>query len=112
MKVIIAWWKLDNSDQTIDSLRQHLKKEGIDAWKSIDGMYLKFWISDRENNLWGAVILWETAHYMNQQLPPNLAAQLIGYPPTLRFSFDLEASIEGKYMHPFLNKLGLCFEEG
>ena len=111
MKATIAWWNLDKSEQTIDTLRKHLRDEGVDPWKSIDGMRLKFWISDRTNNLWGAVMLWESAEYMTSPLPPNRAAELIGYPPTARFLFDVEATVEGNYANQLLNKLGSCFEE-
>jgi hypothetical protein len=43
-------------------------------------------------------MLWESEQAMVQLLPPNLAAELIGYPPTIRFMFDVEASVEGVIM--------------
>ena len=110
MKVSIAWWKLDRCNQTIDTLRSHLRNEGVTSWENIKGMRLKFWISDPINNLWGAVMLWETIHDASLPLPPNRAAELIGYPADIRFTFDIEASIEGNYVNPLLNKIGLCFE--
>ena len=47
---------------------------------------------------------------MTQLLPPNRAAELIGYSHTLRFAFDIEAIIEGGYICQALNKLGLSIE--
>ncbi len=111
MKATIAWWNLDKSDQTIGSLRQHLKDEWTSPWESVDGLRLKIWISDPDNNLWGALMLWEASDFMSQPLPPNHAAKLIGYPATLRFTFDVDAIIEGNYSQPLLNRLGLSFEE-
>lgn len=95
MKATIAWWNLDKSEQTIDSLRKQLGYEGIYQWGTVQGIRLKFWVSDLKNNLWGAVMLWESEQAMLQVLPPNRAAELIGYPPKIRFTFDVEACIEG-----------------
>ncbi len=110
MKTIITWWSLDKSKQTIDTLRQYLRDEGVEPWEKIRGLRLKFWISDRENNLWGAVTLWESSEYISQSLPPNRASELIGYPPTLRLNFDIEAMVEGAYLSEALNKQGLSYE--
>lgn len=97
MKATIFWWNLDKSEQTIALLRKHLGSEGVSQWESVQGMRLKFWVSDPKNNLWGAIMLWESEQAMVQLLPPNLATELIGYPPTIRFMFDVEASVEGVY---------------
>lgn len=111
MKVIIALWNLDNSSQTIESLREYLRNGGVAPWESIKGLRLKLWISDANNNVWGAVLLWESAEYMTQKLPPHRAMDLIGYPPNIRFVFDVEATIEGDFSLQFLKNLGLSFEE-
>jgi hypothetical protein len=111
MKATVAWWNLNNSEQTIKSLRKYLKSEGVTPWEQVQDMRLKFWISDVTNNLWGAVMLWECDQLGTQPLPPNRATELIGYPPTLRFTFDVEATVEGHYCHQYLNKLGLAFED-
>jgi hypothetical protein len=94
MKTIIAWWNLDNSVQTIESLRIILKNESVEPWEKIEGLRIKLWISDPIHNLWGAVMLWESADFMNQPLPPNRATALIGYPPTLRYEFNVEETVE------------------
>lgn len=93
MKITIAYWNLDNSNQTIEILRDHLHEEGVDAWKAVQGMQFKCWISDQKNNLWGAVMIWKSNEKMNQPLPPNRATELIGYPPQFRVVFDVEASV-------------------
>ena len=59
------------------------------------GMRLKFWISDRETNRWGAVMLWDATADLTAPMPPNRAAELIGYPPTVRILTDVEAIVEG-----------------
>ncbi len=91
MKVVIAWWDLDGSPQTIDSLRDFLREEAVERWAGFDGLLLKTWIADRERNRWGAVQLWESAEALAQPLSTR-AAELIGRPPTERLVFDLEAS--------------------
>ncbi|WP_413761437.1 hypothetical protein [Streptomyces sp. MMBL 11-3] len=106
---MIAWWALDDSDQTIDSLRDFLRDEAVDAWALVRGMPLKFWIADRENNRWGAVMLWESAEAAAPPLPRS-PAELIGYPPTHRTWFDIEAVIEGIHSLPPLAGLGLALD--
>lgn len=108
MKATIAWWDLTDSEQTIDSLRVYLRDEGVQPWASVPGLRLKFWISDRAGNRWGAVMLWESDAVDARLLPPHRAAELIGYPPTERVRFDVEATIEGSYSEPMLSGLGLA----
>jgi hypothetical protein len=110
MKAAIAWWDLAGSDQTIDSLREYLRDEGVQPWAAVRGLRLKFWISDRAGNRWGAVMLWESADGHDQPLPPHRAAELIGYPPTERVRFDVEATVEGVFADPTLSGHGLVFD--
>nr|WP_237539663.1 hypothetical protein [Streptomyces sp. SID4917] len=102
---------MTESEQTIDTLREYLRSDGVPPWNSVKGLRLKFWISDRPGNRWGAVMLWESAEAGEQQpLPPHRAAQLIGYPPTERVRFEVEATVEGEYERTALSGLGLVYE--
>ncbi|WP_245812002.1 hypothetical protein [Actinophytocola xinjiangensis] len=93
-------------------MREHLRDGGAAAWAGIPGLRLKFWISDRAGNRWGAVMLWEPGHPRpDQPLPPYRALELIGYPPTERIVFDVEATVEGSYAVAALSGLGLAVEE-
>jgi hypothetical protein len=94
MRVVIAWWDLEFSTQTIESLRHFLRDEAVDQWADIHGLRLKLWIADREHNRWGAVQIWQDAAAADQPLPTR-AGQIIGYPPTFRQSFEVEATVEG-----------------
>ncbi|MEV6054599.1 hypothetical protein [Streptomyces sp. NPDC052107] len=107
MRVDIAWWELDGSPQTIDSLREHLRDGTVEAWREVPGLRLKFWMADRQHNRWGAVMLWESDRPAD--LPANRAAELIGRPPTHRTSFDVEATVEGAYALSELQGLGPVF---
>ncbi|GII90040.1 hypothetical protein [Sinosporangium siamense] len=109
MKATISWWDLSGSDQTIDSLRAHLREEGVAPWSRIHGLRLKFWISDRLSNRWGAVMLWESTADPTVPMPPNRATELIGYPPTHRMATDVEAIVEGVHSGQLVD-LGLAFE--
>jgi hypothetical protein len=111
MKAAIAWWDLTDSEQTIDTLREYLRDEGVQPWGAVQGLRLKLWISDRAGNRWGAVTLWESADSTDQPLPPHRALELIGYPPTERVDFDVEATIEGVYDELKLSGHGLVFDE-
>ena len=84
----------DRLGQTIDSLRDHLGDEGVAPWTNIHGLRLKLWISDRRGNRWGGVMLWDHGHPADGPMPPNRATELIGYPPTERVQFDVEAIVE------------------
>lgn len=106
MRATIAWWDLSDSEQTIESLRTYLRDEGVQPWTAVKGLRLKFWIADPEGNRWGAVMLWESADIGDQPLPPHRAQELIGYPPTERVRFDVEATVEGVFSEPALSGLG------
>ncbi|WP_433009015.1 hypothetical protein [Kribbella sp. CA-294648] len=105
MKATIAWWDLAGTGQTIDTLRAHLREEGVEPWAQVQGLRLKFWISDRETNRWGAVMLWETSPDPAAPLPPNRATELIGSAPTHRMATEVEAVVEGVH-----SGRGLAFE--
>lgn len=113
MRATIAWWDLTDSEQTIDSLRGYLRDGGVERWESVPGLRLKFWVSDRAGNRWGAVMLWEnedTGDRADQTLPPHRAAELIGYPPTERVPFEVEATVEGIFSTTRLAGHGLALE--
>lgn len=97
MKATISWWNLDRSSHTIESLRKYLRDEGVEPWEAVQGMHSKAWICDPANNLWGAVALWNDADAMKQPLPPNRASELIGYPPSVRHTFDVEALVQDRH---------------
>ncbi|MCX3062913.1 hypothetical protein [Streptomyces beihaiensis] len=109
MRVDIAWWDLDGSPQTIDTLRELLRDGTVDEWSHVPGLRLKFWMADRDRNRWGAVMLWQAERPAT--LPPNRAAQLIGRPPTHRACFEVEATAEGAHTLPQLRCLGAVFAE-
>ncbi len=109
MKASIAWWNLDESNETIDSLRAYLHDEGVAPWESVPGLCLKLWIADREHNRWGAIMLWENDSADPGSLPPNKAAELIGYGPTQRAAFEVEATVEGIHSLSTLAGIGPAF---
>ncbi|WP_371498456.1 hypothetical protein OG871_20670 [Kitasatospora sp. NBC_00374] len=107
MKVVVAWWDLAGSGQSIDSLRAFLRDEAVDRWAGFEGLLLKAWVADRANDRWGAVQLWESEDALRQPLSTR-AAELIGYPPTERLVFDLEATTSGPNGVAALAGLGLA----
>jgi trans-2,3-dihydro-3-hydroxyanthranilate isomerase len=111
MRVDIAWWDLKGSGQTIESLREHLRDGTVDAWTDVPGLRLKFWMADKQRNRWGAVMLWESNRAPRRLMPPNRAAELIGYPPTHRAQFNVEATVEGAYRLAALTGIGPALTE-
>jgi len=75
----------------------------------VPGLRFKAWISDEVTERWGAVYLWESAEAAEQELPSD-ARDLIGKDPDVGETFDVEATIEGRYVNEQLSRLGLAFE--
>jgi hypothetical protein len=96
MTLTITWWDLSESDVTIDVLEQDAQNS-IHAWNRVEGLRVKLWIADRENNRWGAVMCWDPGVHPDRPLPPNRASELIGRPPTYRTQFDVVATAEGRH---------------
>jgi hypothetical protein len=108
MHVVIAWWDLSASAQTIETLRDYLRDESVDAFARVPGLRLKLWIADPEAARWGVVMLWESAEAAKAPLPTRAAA-LIGYPATSRWAFDVEAAVEGSFQEAALSRVGRAF---
>ncbi|MDT9690248.1 hypothetical protein Q5762_18255 [Streptomyces sp. P9(2023)] len=106
MRAVIVWWDLAGSSQTVESLRGFLRDEAVERFSQVPGLRLKFWISDRATNRWGAVLLWEST----EAAIPQRAAELIGYPPTERHAFDVEATVEGAFGVATLTGHGVALE--
>jgi trans-2,3-dihydro-3-hydroxyanthranilate isomerase len=94
LKAAVVWWDLAGTGRTAESLRAFLREEAVDRFARVEGLRLKFWISDPATNRWGAVLLWESADAAEAPLPAR-AAELIGRPPAERTLFDVEATVEG-----------------
>ncbi|MBO1413638.1 hypothetical protein [Streptomyces sp. FH025] len=109
MHAVIVWWDLARSEHTVESLRGFLREEAVDRFAQVPGLRLKFWISDAGADRWGAVLLWESRQAAEAPLP-NRAAQLIGYPPTERYAFAVEATVEGEFAVAALAGRGLALE--
>jgi hypothetical protein len=102
-------WNLADSKTTIHELRRYLRDESADAFADVSGLRFKAWISDEVTERWGAVYLWESAEAAEQELPTR-ARELIGKDPDIGETFDVEATIEGRYVNEQLSRLGLAFE--
>src|SRR5690606_6935700 len=59
VRIDIAWWDLDASAHTVDTLRTHLA-DAAAVWAQVPGLRLKLWMADRDRNRWGAVMVWES----------------------------------------------------
>lgn len=109
LKAAVVWWDLTGTGRTIESLREFLREEAVDRFAQVEGLRLKFWISDPATNRWGAVLLWESAEAAAAPLPAR-AAELIGRPPVERTLFDVEATVEGVHTPAALAGHGLALE--
>ena len=109
MVVRIVLWSLGDSKTTIEELRRYLRDESVDAFAEVEGLRFKAWISDGAGERWGAFYLFESEAAAAQPLPGRVR-ELIGKDPEVVEEFDLEASIEGRYVEEELSRLGLAFE--
>ena len=105
----LAVWSLADSKTTIEELRRYLRDESVDAFAAVPGLRFKAWISDPVGERWGAIYLFESREAADQPLPSH-ARELIGKAPEVFEEFDLEASIEGRYLDEELSRRGLAFD--
>lgn len=109
MVVRLVLWSLADSKTTVAELRRYLRDEAVDAFADVPGLRFKAWLSDETTERWGAVYLWESAEAAEQE-PPSRARDLIGKDPEIGETFDVEATVEGRYVVERLSHLGLAFE--
>jgi hypothetical protein len=109
MVVRIVLWSLADSMTTIEELRRYLRDEAVDEFADVEGLRFKAWISDALGERWGAFYLFETREEADQVLPTGVR-ELIGKDPDVVEEFDLEATVEGRYVDEELSRLGLAFE--
>ena len=102
-------WNLADSKTSIQELRRYLRDESVDTFADVPGLRFKAWISDELTERWGAVYFFESAEAADQPLPSR-ARELIGKDPDIAETFDLEATVEGRFAEPGLSHLGLAFE--
>ena len=109
MLLRLVLWNLADSKTNIGELRRYLRDESVDAHADVPGLRFKAWISDKATESWGAVYLWESADAAGQELPTR-ARELIGKDPDIGETFDVEATIEGRFADAQLSRRGLAFE--
>ena len=109
MLVRLVLWSLADTTVTVAELREYLRDEAVDAFEDVPGLRFKAWISDDLTERWGAIYLFESADAADQPLPSR-ARELIGKDPDLAETFDLEATIEGRFAEAELSRRGLAFE--
>jgi hypothetical protein len=109
MVVRIVLWSLADSKTTIEELRRYLRDEAVEEFAEVEGLRFKAWISDALGERWGAFYLFESREEADQVLPTGVR-DLIGKNPDVVEEFDLEASIEGRFVDQELSRLGLAFE--
>jgi hypothetical protein len=105
----IVLWNLADTDVTVEELRAYVREEAVDAFAEVPGLRFKAWISDELGERWGAVYLWESAEEAEQALPSR-ARELIGKEPDVGETFDVEATVEGRFLDEQLSRRGLAFE--
>ena len=110
MLVRIVLWNLADSKTSVAELRRYLRDESVDAFADVPGLRFKAWISDEATERWGAVYVWESAQAADEELPSR-ARELIGKEPEIAETFDVEATVEGRYAVEQLSRLGLAFED-
>ena len=109
MVVRFVLWNLADSLTNVGELRSYLRDESVPEFEQVRGLLFKAWISDEATERWGAVYVWESYEAAEQELPSR-ARELIGKDPEIGETFDVEATIEGRFVVEELSRLGLAFE--
>jgi hypothetical protein len=107
--VRIVLWSLGDSKTTIEELRRDLRDDSVDEFAEVSGLRFQAWISDPAGERWGTFSLFESLEASEGTLPSR-ARDLIGKEPDVYETFDLEATVEGRYVDEELSRLGLAFE--
>ncbi len=105
----LVLWNLADSKTNVQELRRYLRDECADVFAEVPGLRLKLWVSDEATERWGALYLWESAEAAEHE-PPSRVRELIGKDPEIGETFDVEATIEGRYAVEELSRRGLAFE--
>lgn len=110
MLVRLLLWSLADAKTTLEELRRALRDEIVDDVRNVPGLRLKLWVSDEAGERFGAVELWESADFA--ALPVSRRErELMGKDPEVGEEFELEASIEGRYLVEALSGRGFALEE-
>jgi hypothetical protein len=107
--VRLVLWSLGDADMTVAQLREYLRDESVPAFAEVPGLRLKLWISDDHTERWGAVYLFESREAADAEMPSRVR-ELVGKEPDVVEEFDLEASIEGLFVHEELSRRGLAYD--
>jgi hypothetical protein len=107
--VRLLLWSLADAKTTLDELRRALRDEIAEEAAKVPGLRLKLWVSDEAGERFGVLELWESADFA--ALPVNeRERRLIGKDPEVGEEFDVEASIEGRFLEAELSRRGLALE--
>lgn len=90
MLIQLVWWDLTPDDPSIETLRGQLSDDVMQTWRQVKNLRSKSWVADTQLHRWGALMVW-SAPPSAEDMPPNIAAELIGRPPTSRLSFMIES---------------------
>ena len=111
MYLSIILWDLAESGQTVASLRDYLRDYAVEAYSATPGLRQKIWVANTgpDGETWGAVYLWDDEKSAYGR-PPGVSrvVELIGYAPTQRSYFSVEAGADGPHSGA-LAGLGLAF---
>jgi hypothetical protein len=106
----LVLWSLVDSQTTVQELRRYLRDEAVDEFADVPGLRFMAWVSDEATERWGAIYFWESRKAAERAELPGRARQLIGKDPEVGEEFDVEATIEGRYVSEELSRLGLAFD--
>ncbi len=110
MLVRLLLWSLADAQTTLEELRRALRDEIVDEAANLPGLRLKLWVSNEAGERFGVLELWESADMA--VLPANVRErELLGKDPEVGEEFDLEASIEGRFLDEELSRRGAALEE-
>lgn len=92
-----------------------MRDYAVEAYSSVAGLRQKVWVSSAgpDGQTWGAIYLWDNWESAYGRPPfVSRVVELIGYPPTSRNYFSVEAATEGDSgIGALAAGLGLAFDQ-
>lgn len=112
MYILILNWDLSQKPKEIfQILREYIKNESWNRYKSKEGLIQKTWYSNEETGQFGGIYLWETREAMEEELKTMYRVKSItGIDPTIT-RLNIEAIQEGNHNIEKLTEIGSAWKK-
>lgn len=111
MIALFMLFPLSTTHKTVGALRSYIVDRSVAKYREVDGLRMKVFLSNQDEDTFGALYLWESEEALAAALP-QLGASVQdrwGIVPTMQ-RFEVEAIVEGRHATPDLARVGRALE--